>query len=221
MGTANKITPELQDYIRRVGAREHPVLARCREDTLRDFPDQAQMQIAPEQGAFLSFLVTLMGARYALEVGVFTGYSGLAVALALPADGSLIACDIDERYTRRAVAYWESAGVSDKIDLRLGSARQTLRSLIDEGGEGSLDLAFIDADKTGYDEYYEAALTLVRPGGVIAFDNMLWGGAVIDASEQSPDTLAIRALNEKLSADDRVHLALTTIGDGLTLVQKR
>ena len=221
MGTANKITPELQDYIRRIGAREHPVLARCREDTHRDFPDQAQMQIAPEQGAFLSFLVRLMGARSAIEVGVFTGYSGLAVALAIPTDGSLIACEVDKRYARRAVGYWESAGVFEKIDLRLGSAHQMLQSLIDEGGEESFDLAFIDADKTGYDGYYEAALILLRPGGVIAFDNTLWGGAVVDASDQSPDTLAIRTLNEKLSVDDRVHLALTTIGDGLTLVQKR
>jgi predicted O-methyltransferase YrrM len=221
MGTANKITPELQAYIRRVGAREHTVLARCREETLRDFPDRARMQIAPEQGAFLSFLVRLMGARTALEVGVFTGYSGLAVALALPAGGSLIACELEERFARRAGGYWAAAGVSEKIDLRLGPAGRTLQSLIDEGRAGSFDLAFIDADKTGYEGYYEAALTLLRQGGVVAFDNTLWGGAVVEDSDRSPDTLAIRELNEKLSVDDRVHLVLTTIGDGLTLAQKR
>jgi predicted O-methyltransferase YrrM len=221
MGTANKITPELQAYIRRVGAREHPVLARCREETHRDFPDRAQMQIAPEQGAFLSFLVRLMGARTALEVGVFTGYSGLAVALALPSDGSLIACELEERFAMRAGGYWAEAGVSQKIDLRLGPAGRTLQSLIDEGRDESFDLAFIDADKTGYEGYYEAALTLLRKGGVVAFDNTLWGGAVVDDSDRSPDTIAIRELNEKLSVDDRVHLVLTTIGDGLTLAQKR
>jgi predicted O-methyltransferase YrrM len=221
VGTANKITPELQDYILGVGVREHPVLARCREETRRDFPDHVEMQIAPEQGAFLALLVRLLDARRALEVGVFTGYSGLAVALALPLDGQLVACELDRRYARRARRYWKDAGVGDRVDLRLGPALKTLDSLIAQGGAGSFDLAFIDADKTGYDDYYEAGLTLLRPGGIVAFDNTLWGGSVIDAADQSDATVAIRELNEKLSLDDRVDLALTTIGDGLTLARKR
>ena len=215
------ITPELQDYILAVGVREHPVLERCREETRRDFPDRVEMQIAPEQGAFLALLVRLVDARRTLEVGVFTGYSGLAVALALPPDGRLVACEVDAAYARRARAYWEEAAVADRIDLRLGPGRETLASLIDEGAAGTFDLAFIDADKTGYDAYYEACLNLLRPGGVVAFDNTLWGGSVIDPTDRSKDTLAIRALNGKLSLDDRVDLALTTIGDGLTLVRKR
>lgn len=221
MGTANKITPELQDYILDVGVREHPVLARCREETRRDFPDRVEMQIAPEQGAFLALLARLLDARRALEVGVFTGYSALAVALALPADGRLVACELDRAYARRARAYWKDAGVEDRIDLRLGPAQKTLESLVAQGTTGTFDVAFIDADKTGYDAYYEATLTLLRPGGVVAFDNTLWGGAVVDSSDSSEATLAIRALNEKLSLDDRVDLALTTIGDGLTLLRKR
>ena len=221
MGTANKITPELQDYILDVGVREHPVLARCREETRRDFPDRVEMQIAPEQGAFLALLARLLDARRALEVGVFTGYSGLAVALVLPPDGQLVACELDRGYARRACAYWKDAGVADRIDLRIGPALKTLESLVAGGAAGTFDLAFIDADKTGYDAYYEATLTLLRPGGVVAFDNTLWGGSVVDPSDQSDATLAIRALNEKLSLDDRVDLALTTIGDGLTLVMKR
>jgi caffeoyl-CoA O-methyltransferase len=221
MGTANKITPELQDYILGVGVREHPVLARCREETRRDFPDRVEMQIAPEQGAFLALLVCLLDARRALEVGVFTGYSGLAVALALPREGRLVACELDRGYARRARAYWESAGVADRVDLRLGPALETLESLVADGAAGTFDLAFIDADKSGYDDYYEACLTLLRAGGVAALDNTLWGGSVIDADDHSADTLAIRALNEKLSLDDRVDLALTTIGDGLTLALKR
>lgn len=221
LGTANKITPELQEYILRVGVREHPVLERCREETRRDLPDRVEMQIAPEQGAFLALLVRLLGARRALEVGVFTGYSGLAVALALPSDGQLVACEMDRDFARRARRYWEDAGVVDRVDLRLGPGLETLESLIEEGAAGTFDLAFIDADKTGYDDYYELCLTLLRSGGVVAFDNTLWGGSVLDASDRSADTLAIRALNEKLARDERVDLALTTIGDGLTLALKR
>lgn len=221
MGTANKITADLQEYILGVGVREHPVLARCREETRRDFPDRVEMQIAPEQGAFLSLLVRLLGGRRVLEVGVFTGYSGLAVALALPSDGRLVACELDRGFARRAQRYWRDAGVEERVDLRLGPAAKTLESLIGGGEAGTFDLAFIDADKTGYDGYYEAALTLVRPGGVVAFDNTLWGGSVIDPDDRSDDTVAIRKLNEKLLGDDRVDLALTTIGDGLTLALKR
>ncbi len=221
MGTANKITPELQDYILGVGVREHPVLARCREETRRDFPDRVEMQIAPEQGAFLALLVRLLDARQALEVGVFTGYSGLAVALALPSAGRLVACELDRGFALRARRYWKDAGVAERVDLRLGPGLKTLESLIAQGDAGTFDLAFIDADKTGYDDYFEAALMLLRPGGVVAFDNTLWGGSVIDPTDQSDETVAIRELNEKLSFDDRVDLALTTIGDGLSLARKR
>lgn len=221
MGTATKVTPELREYIRRVGVREHPVLRRCREETHRDFPEGAEMQIAPEQGAFLGLLTRLVPARRALEIGVFTGYSGLAVALALPEGGTLTACEISEAYARRARAYWEEAGVADRIDLRLGPARETLETLLSEGGPATHDLAFIDADKTRYEAYYEACLRLLRPGGVVAVDNTLWSGAVIDPADRSEDTRAIRAFNEKLLADERVDIVLTTIGDGLTLARKR
>lgn len=221
MGTANKITPRLQEYIRRVGVREHPVLQRCREETHLEFADRAEMQIAPEQGAFLALLTRLLPARRALEVGVFTGYSGLAVALALPEGGTLTACELSAEYARRAREYWEAAGVAGRIDLRLGPAFETLETLLADGAAGAYDLAFIDADKTGYDAYYEVCLELLRRGGVVAVDNTLWNGAVVDPSDRSEDTLAIRAFNEKLAADPRVDLALTTIGDGLTLARKR
>lgn len=223
MGAPNKITPDLAEYIRKVGVREDPVLARCREETERDFPDRAQMLIAPEQGAFLALLARLLDARRALEIGVFTGYSGLAVAAVLPPGGRLTACEISEEFADRAREYWEEAGVVDRIDLRLGPALETLEGLLSEaeGAAGTYDLAFIDADKTSYDTYYELCLELLRPGGVVAIDNTLWDGAVIDPEDVSDDTLAIRRLNRKLAADDRVDLALTTIGDGLTLCRKR
>lgn len=221
MGRANKITPELAEYIRRVGAREHPVLARCREETWRDLPDRARMQISPEQGAFMALLIRLLGARRALEIGVFTGYSGLAVALALPQDGRLTACEVSHEFARRARGYWDEAGVSGRVELELGPALETLDALLDDGADGSYDLAFIDADKTGYDDYYERCLTLLRPGGVVTIDNTLWDGRVIDPSDTSADTEAIRALNTKIAADQRVDFALTTIGDGLTVCRKR
>jgi caffeoyl-CoA O-methyltransferase len=175
----------------------------------------------PGQGAFLALLVRLLDARQALEVGVFTGYSGLAVALALPSAGRLVACELDRGFALRARRYWKDAGVAERVDLRLGPGLKTLESLIAQGDAGTFDLAFIDADKTGYDDYFEAALMLLRPGGVVAFDNTLWGGSVIDPTDQSDETVAIRELNEKLSFDDRVDLALTTIGDGLSLARKR
>lgn len=221
MGRANKITPELAEYIARVGVREHPVLARCRHDTARDQGDHAVMQIAPEQGAFLALLARILGARHALEVGVFTGYSSLSVALALPAHGVLTACELSEEFARIAAGYWDEAGVLDRVDLRLGPARETLDALLADGRGGTYDLAFIDADKAGYDDYYERCLRLVRRGGVVAIDNTLWDGAVIDPDDDSADTLAIRELNEKLFDDGRVELSLTTIGDGLTLCAKR
>lgn len=221
MGRVNEITPELADYIARVGVREHPALARCRQETERDLPDRARMQIAPEQGAFMALLARLIGARRALEVGVFTGYSGLAVALALPEDGRLTACEISEEFAARARGYWDLAGVSDRIELELGPALETLDALIAGGATETYDLAFIDADKTGYDDYYERCLTLLRPGGIVTLDNTLWDGAVIDGTDTTADTEAIRAINEKIAGDERVDMALTTIGDGLTVCRKR
>lgn len=221
MGRTNKITPELAAYVRRVGARELPAAARCREETERDLPDESRMLTSPEQGAFLAMLVRLLDAHRALEVGVFTGYSGLWVADALPEDGRLTACDISEAFTARAAGYWREAGVADRIDLRLGPALETIDALLAGGARGSYDLVFIDADKSGYDAYYERSLEVLRPGGVVTIDNTLWDGRVVDPDENDDDTRAIRAINEKIAADERVDMVLTTIGDGLTVCRKR
>ncbi len=179
------------------------------------------MQIAPEQGQFMAFLVKLLGARRALEVGVFTGYSSLAVALALPEDGRVAACDVSEEFTAVARKYWQKAGVAHKIRLHLAPAAQTLARFLDEGRAGQYDFAFIDADKPNYDTYYEQCLQLIRPGGLIAIDNVLWDGKAADTAVTDPDTQAIRALNQKLRRDERVDLSLVPIGDGLTLLRKR
>jgi caffeoyl-CoA O-methyltransferase len=179
------------------------------------------MQISPEQGQFMALLVELMGARKTLEVGTFTGYSALVVALALPADGRVVACDVSEEWTSVARRYWDEAGVAHKIDLRLGPAWKTLESLLDEGRRHDFDFAFIDADKVNYDAYYELALELVRPGGLIAVDNTLWHGKVIDPAVTDDDTEAIRRLNAKLESDERVTLSLVPIGDGLSLARRR
>lgn len=213
------ITDELADYIRRVSLRELAVLQRLREKTA-PIPD-ARMQITPEQGQFMQLLIEMLGARKALEIGVFTGYSSLAVALALPADGKVIACDVSEEWTSIGKEFWEEAGVAHKIDLRLAPAVETLDGLIADGQQGSFDFAFIDADKANYDRYYERALVLIRRGGLIAIDNVLWHSHVIDPSANDADTMAIRALNEKLHDDERVGLSLVPIGDGLTLARKR
>ena len=202
-----------------VSLREPPLLARLREAT-KAVPFAA-MQISPEQGQFMRLLVELIGARRTLEVGTYTGYSALSVALSLPPDGQVVACDISDEYTAVGRPYWAEAGVAEKIDLRLGPAAETLDALIAEGGAGRFDFAFIDADKTNYLKYYEQALVLVRQGGLIAIDNVLWNGAVVDLADESDDTLAIRALNAKLADDARVSLSLVPIGDGLTLARKR
>jgi predicted O-methyltransferase YrrM len=181
------------------------------------------MQISPEQGALLQMLVKLTGARRTIEIGVFTGYSALAVALALPADGRILACDVSDEYTRVGRPYWERAGVAPKIELVLGPALQTLDARVAAGEGGHYDFAFIDADKANYDGYYERCLKLLRTGGLIAFDNVLWSGRVaqpVDAAAD-PDTAALQALNTKLQRDERVDLALLPIGDGLTLARKR
>jgi predicted O-methyltransferase YrrM len=213
------ISDELAAYVRQYGTREPDVLARLREETA-PIP-QHGMQIAPEQGALLALLVELAGARRCIEVGTFTGYSSTAVALALPDDGQLVCCDVSEEWTTLARRYWGEAGVAEKIDLRIAPAVETLDQLLAAGEEGTFDFAFIDADKAGYDGYYERLLRLVRPGGLIALDNMLWGGAVLDEDSDDGDTKAIRALNAKLATDDRVSLCLLPIADGVTLARRR
>jgi predicted O-methyltransferase YrrM len=209
----------LYDYLLAASLREHPVLARLRAETAAH--PQANMQIAPEQGQFMALLVRLMGAMRCIEVGVFTGYSSLAVALAMPPTGRLIACDISDEFTAVARRHWEEAGMAGKIDLRLAPARDTLDALLAEGGAGSYDFAFVDADKAGYLDYYQRLLGLLRPGGLIAVDNTLWNGDVANPDNQEPDTVAIRAFNERLRDDERIDLSLVPIGDGLSLARKR
>ncbi|HEY9538122.1 MAG TPA: class I SAM-dependent methyltransferase [Kiloniellaceae bacterium] len=199
--------------------RESELQRRLREETAA-LPG-AGMQIAPEQGQFMALLVELTGARRCLEIGTFTGYSALAVAQALPDDGRLVACDVNETTTAVARRYWREAGVAQKIDLRLAPARDTLDVLLAEGAAGSFDFVFIDADKANYDAYYEAALKLLRSGGLIAVDNVLWDGAVIDPAADDADTVAIRALNAKIATDQRVTCSMLPLGDGLTLARKR
>jgi caffeoyl-CoA O-methyltransferase len=208
----------LREYLVAHSTREQPAQAGLREAT-RTHP-HAGMQIGPEQAQFLALLVKLIGARRAIEVGVFTGYSALAVALALPADGYLLACDIGDEYTRVGRPFWADAGVAAKIDLRLGPAQATLDAEIAGGGAGRFDFAFIDADKSGYDAYYERCLVLLRPGGLIAIDNVLWGGSVARPS-QNADTTALQALNDKIHGDERVDIAMLPLGDGVTLARKR
>lgn len=212
------VTAEVMSYVQRVGAREHPVLVQCREETAK-MPN-ANMQIAPEQGAFLALLARLVGARRTIEIGSFTGYSALSVALVLPEDGQVVALDVSREYTDRARKYWRAAGMDRRIELRLGPAVDLLDRMI-ETGEGPFDLAFIDADKSNYDSYYERVLQLLRQGGVIALDNMLWSGAVANPSITDPDTSALRSLNSKIHADPRVDMALATIADGVMLARKR
>jgi caffeoyl-CoA O-methyltransferase len=213
-----ELDDRLYDYLVQFGTRESDLLKDLRSETAK-LPG-AGMQIGPEQGAFMGLLVELTGARRALEIGTFTGYSSLCIAGALPADGKLICCDVSEEYTRVARDYWRRAGLESKIELRLGPALGTLDALIQAAVE-AFDFVFIDADKTNYANYYDRALQLVRPGGLIAIDNVLWGGSVADPTENSEDTKAIRALNEKVRNDERVTLALAPIGDGLTLARKR
>jgi len=219
MGRFVKATDELMDYLSRVGAREHPAQTRCREET-QAMGGISMMQIAPEQGAFLALMTKLTGATRCLEVGTFTGYSALSVALALPTDGRIVALDVSKEFTDRARGYWREAGVEAKIDLRLAPGVETLDRMI-AAGEGPFDFAFIDADKGNYDNYYERALKLVRPGALILFDNMLWSGAVADPAITDAETSALRALNAKIHADERVDMALATIGDGVMMARVR
>ena len=209
----------LYTYLLSVSLREPDVLRRLRAETAGH--PQAAMQIAPEQGQFMGLLVRLLAARKCLEIGVFTGYSALAVALALPFDGRLVACDVSEEFTAIARRYWEEAGVDAIIRLHLAPAIETLDGLLADGEGGTFDFAFIDADKVNYAGYFERALELVRPGGLIVVDNVLWDGKVADATVSDSDTTAIRALNESLLSDERIDLSLLPVGDGLTLARKR
>ncbi len=213
------LSEPLYRYLLSVSLREPELLRRLREETAAH--PKAHMQIAPEQGQLMSLLVELLDVRRAVEVGVFTGYSALSVALALPADGFLVACDVSEEWTSIARRYWEEAGVAQRIDLRLAPAMDTLDQLLHGGHAGTFDFAFLDADKREYAEYYERVLRLLRVGGLVAVDNTLWHGDVIDAGDTSEDTQAIRDFNRMLLADERVSLSLVPIGDGLTLARKR
>jgi caffeoyl-CoA O-methyltransferase len=210
---------ELENYIYSVSVREPEVLRRLRDETAGH--PQASCQISAEQGQFMAFLVRAIGARRAIEIGTFTGYSSIAVALALPQDGELIACDINKEWTAVATRYWREAGVDHKISLRLAPAVETLDRLIAEGRSAAFDFAFIDADKTNYRNYYERCLKLVRKNGVIAIDNVLWSGRVLDESTEDQDTIAIREFNGALAKDNRVFVSMLPIRDGLTLALKK
>jgi caffeoyl-CoA O-methyltransferase len=207
------------DYILKNSVQEPDILARLRKETAPH--PRARFQVPPEQGQFLQLLIRMTGARRLLEIGVFTGYSSLASALALPPDGSILACDISDEYTSVARRYWAEAGVTDKIDLRIGPANETLDGLIASGEAGRFDFAFIDADKTGYPGYYEQCLKLLRIGGVIALDNMLLSGRAMNPAADDADAAAVQRLNQFIHQDSRVDALLVPIGDGLTLAVKR
>ncbi len=213
------LEPNLYDYLLSISLREPEILSQLRHETTHH--PRGRMQISPEQGQFMTLLIQLLGAKKTLEVGVFTGYSSLVVALALPSDGKVVACDVSEEYTAIARRYWQQAGVADKIDLHIAPALETLDSLLASGAAETFDFAFIDADKDNYDGYYERSLQLVRPGGLIAIDNVLWSGKVADSQVNDNQTRKIRNLNQKLHQDERITLSLIPIGDGLTLARKR
>lgn len=217
--TTINLDPTLYTYMKKNSLREPEFLQQLREQTHK--MSASRMQISPEQGQFMRLIVQLMGARKALEIGVFTGYSTLSVALGLPDDGKVIACDINVEWTKIAQKFWGLAGVQNKIDLRLAPALETLDHLIQQGEANTFDFAFIDADKLNYQRYYEKCLALIRPGGLILIDNVLWSGKVADLDINDKDTVAIRQLNAKLVKDDRICLSLLPIGDGLTLALKK
>jgi predicted O-methyltransferase YrrM len=208
----------IHQYLASVSLREAAILQQLREETSQD--DMARMQIGPEQGQFMALLLKLMGARRYLEVGTFTGYSALVCALALPADGEVFALDISEEWTAIARRYWQQAGVAERIHLRLGDAAETLQELAGTE-QGSFDCVFIDADKTGYQIYIDYGYTLLRQGGLIVLDNVLWGGAVADPDDNDEDTLALRAVNAAMLKDERFDISMVPVGDGLTLALKR
>jgi len=219
MSTATIILDKkLREYLLNVSVKESEILRELREETAQ--MEYSAMQISPEQGAFMSFLVELIQAKRTLEIGVFTGYSALVVAMALSEDGIVTACDVSEEWANVGMKYWKKAQVEDKIDLRIAPALKTLDQLLSEGKQGTYDFAFIDADKIEYQGYFDKSLELLRIGGLIAIDNVLWGGSVIDDSIQDSSTKAIREFNENLSSDSRVSISMVPIGDGLTLACK-
>lgn len=213
------IDERIYEYLLSVSLREPALLKRLRQETAKD--PMANMQIAPEQGQFMALLAQLMGVKRAIEIGTFTGYSALCVAMVMPEDGRLMCCDISEQWTDMARRYWAEAGIDHKIELRIAPALETLDALLAEGEAGWFDFVFIDADKENYESYFERCLELLRPGGLIAVDNTLWDGAVADPSNNEPSTQAIRAFNERRYQDERISLSLVPIGDGLTLARKR
>ncbi len=218
-GKSIGLSDELQAYLLRWGVREPDILRRLREET-QALP-QHNMQIAPEQGAFLAFMVELTGARRCLELGTFTGYSSLAVALALPADGTLLCCDVSDEWTGIARRYWAEAGVADRVELRLGPALDTLDALLAGGAESTYDLAFVDADKVTYPAYYDRLLRLVRPGGLMLWDNVFMAGEVLDAGADDANVRAVQELNERLAGDERIGLSMLPLADGVTMVRRR
>ncbi len=213
------LSPEIHEYLMQHGTRPDPIAQALIEET-RTLGGIARMQVAPEQGAFMTLLVRIMGARRIIEVGTFTGFSALCLARGLPEDGELICCDVSDEWTRIGRPYWERAGVAQRIDLRIAPALETLRALADQETRG-FDLAFIDADKTNYRPYCEELVGLVRPNGLIVVDNVLWGGAVVDEANQAENTLAIRAFNTWASSDERFEPVMLPISDGLTLLRVR
>ncbi len=221
MGARSLLPDDIERYVGETISKETPLQKRLRADTAKLPDNWAMMQIGPDQGALLALLVQLIGAKRTLEIGTFTGYSALAVAQALPKDGKVIACDVNKEWTAIGQRYWKEAGVADRIELRLGPAVDTLKSLLASNGAGSFDFAFIDADKSSYDAYYELCLQLIRQNGLIAVDNVLWSGAVVNDKKHDRDTDALRALNLKIRDDARVDSVLLTVGDGLTLARKR
>ncbi len=215
-----QVDDQLYEYLSQNSLREPDILRQLREETTRLGPIK-RMQISPEQGQFMALLAELMGARKLLEVGTFTGYSSLICAMAMPPDAEIVTCDVSDEWTAMARRYWAEAGVSEKISLRLAPGAESLNALLAEGHASTFDLMFIDADKTGYDTYYELGLKLVRPGGLILIDNVLWSGDVANPAVQDPDTQALRALNQKLATDNRITLSMLPVGDGLTLARRR
>ncbi len=210
------LSEELHSYLIDHGTPPDAILRELTEETVARVGGMSIMQVAPEQGAFMTLLTRLIGAKRAIEVGTFTGYSALCIARGLPADGELICCDVSEEWTRIGQPFWEKAGVADRIDLRIGPALETLRSLPEERG---FDMAFIDADKPSYPDYYEELLKRIRPGGVILVDNVLWSGSVADPSNQEDSTNAIRAFNDLVAGDDRVETVMIPLSDGLTFIR--
>ena len=213
------LPPEMQAYLVRHGVREPEILKRLRDETA--LLPQHNMQIAPEQGALLSMLVELIGAKRAIEIGTFTGYSSLVVALAMPPDGTIVCCDVSEEWTSVARRYWAEAGVADRVELRLAPALETLDALLAAGAASTFDFAFVDAQKSEYPDYHERVIQLLRPGGLVAYDNVFWEGGVIDESMQDADTVGVRRLNERLAADERVSITMIPVADGVTLARKR